>query len=317
MDINKQIYITSLNKSINLSKYRGNLDLSLLSLYNLYLYYINFTDKLQESGITLYSDINKQLKLDIDKLKYKYPDIICNYKVVINNINNIQPSTNTAPTVLPSTINIGEDNEYLFTVADFTNGYFDAEGDSYSTIIISKDSLNGSLIYNGNEITTIEIPVNLVNNLKYIRTDENAFSNDIFKFKIADSNINKKYSLYTNIILNGDAIENQPATIGDNTIYTSNRTTTILSLAMFTSQLHPPYSDPEGDLIDAIRIDEISTANLGFFQLNNTNVVVGQIITREDLNAGLFTHVGPDQDAINSDVINFSARDEGSLKWVQ
>lgn len=317
MNIHNQIYITSLNKSINLSKYKGNLDLSILSLYNLYSYYIDFTDNLKESGVTLYNDINKQLKLDIDKLKYKYPDIICNYKVVIDNINNIQPSTNTAPTVLPSTINIGKNSEYTFTVNDFTNSYFDAEGDTYSTVIISKDSLNGSLIYNGNEITTIEIPVNLVNNLKYIRTDENAFSNDIFKFKIADSNINKKYSLYTNIILNGDAIENQPATIGDNTIYVPNRTTTILSLAAFTSQLKPPYNDPEGDLIDAIRIDEISTANLGFFQLNNTNVVVGQIITREDLNAGLFTHVGPDQDAINSDVINFSARDEGSLKWVQ
>lgn len=317
MNINKQIYITSLNKSINLSKYKGNLDLSLLSLYNLYSYYINFTDKLKESGVTLYNDINKQLKLNIDKLKYKYPDIICNYKIVIDNINNIQPSTNTAPTVLPSTINIGENNEYVFTVNDFTNGYFDSEGDSYSTIIISKDSLNGSLIYNGNEITTIEIPVNLVNNLKYIREDENSFSNDIFKFKIADSNINKKYSLYTNIILNGDTIGNQPATIGDNTIYTTNRTTTILSLAMFTSQLQPPYSDPENDLIDAIRIDEISNANLGEFQLSGIPIAVNQIITREDLNAGLFKHVGPNQDSINSDVINFSARDEGSLKWVQ
>jgi hypothetical protein len=117
--------------------------------------------------------------------------------------------------------------------------------------------------------------------------------------------------------MNGVSTDNQPATIGDNTIYVNNRTETILTIEMFTTQLIAPYNDPEGDLIDAIRIDEISTANLGEFQLNSVPVIAGQIITRENIIANLFTHVGPDQDSINSDVINFSARDEGSKIWVQ
>ena len=85
---------------------------------------------------------------------------------------------------------------------------------------------------------------------------------------------------------------------------------------MFTSSLTPPYNDPEGDLIDAIRIDEISTANLGQFLYNNIPVTAGQIITREDIAAGLFTHVAANQDDIYGDVFDFSARDEGSQQWV-
>ena len=86
---------------------------------------------------------------------------------------------------------------------------------------------------------------------------------------------------------------------------------------MFTSLLTPPYNDPESDLIDAIRIDEISTANTGEYLYNDVAISEGQIITREDLVANLFKHVGPDTSSLSSDVINFSARDEGSQIWVQ
>jgi hypothetical protein len=110
---------------------------------------------------------------------------------------------------------------------------------------------------------------------------------------------------------------NQPATIGDNTVVTSNRSILTLTLDMFTTNLTPPYNDPDGDLIDAIRLDEISTANKGKFYLNGVEVVTNQIITREDINAGLFTYESPNQNDIWSDAFNFSARDEGTLEWVQ
>ena len=110
---------------------------------------------------------------------------------------------------------------------------------------------------------------------------------------------------------------NQPATIGDSAIYVANQIPTILTLAMFTTGLQPPYNDPEGDLIDAIRIDEVSTANTGQFLFSGVPVIEGTIITREELEAGLFVHVGATANDIKTDSFNFSARDEGSGIWVQ
>jgi len=86
---------------------------------------------------------------------------------------------------------------------------------------------------------------------------------------------------------------------------------------MFTTGTTAPYSDAEGDLLDAIRIDEISAENVGEFQIDGAAIVVNDIITREQINAGDFKHIGPDQDTVSSDVFCFSARDEGSLTWVQ
>lgn len=108
-------------------------------------------------------------------------------------------------------------------------------------------------------------------------------------------------------------IENEPATIDDKSIEVNNNVTTTLTLAMFTSV----YSDPEGDLIDAIRIDDIHSTNQGTFYVGGIEVVEGQIITREQLIADDFTHVGPDIQTIATDSFIFSARDEGSGIWVQ
>ena len=113
-----------------------------------------------------------------------------------------------------------------------------------------------------------------------------------------------------------DAV-NLPAIVGDNTVYSANRITTVLTLEMFTSQLTPPYNDPEADLIDAIRIDEISEANQGLYKLSGTPISEGDLITREDLTAGLFVHEGANVDTVSSDTFTFSARDEGSMIWVQ
>ena len=49
-----------------------------------------------------------------------------------------------------------------------------------------------------------------------------------------------------------------PDVIGKNGIFTPNRTTLIYTMSMFTTGTTPPYNDPEGDLIDAIRIVDIS-----------------------------------------------------------
>lgn len=106
--------------------------------------------------------------------------------------------------------------------------------------------------------------------------------------------------------------ENLPPTIADNSILVENNITTTLTIDMFTSV----YSDPENDLLDAIRIDKIHSTNLGIFYVSGIELQELQIITREQIEANLFTHVGADISIINTDSFEFSARDEGSQTWV-
>ena len=70
-------------------------------------------------------------------------------------------------------------------------------------------------------------------------------------------------------------------------------------------------------MLDQVAVgQDISNANDGVFKLNGVEITEGQIITREDIQAGLFTHEAADTDAIQSDVFEFEARDEGSQTWV-
>jgi hypothetical protein len=108
---------------------------------------------------------------------------------------------------------------------------------------------------------------------------------------------------------------NDPPTIDDNTISVDNNVTTVLTLEMFTTDAN--YSDPEGDLLDAIRVDKIYSNNLGVFYVNDVQIVEGQIISRELIDAGSFTHVGANVQTIQKDGFEFSVRDEGSGTWVQ
>jgi len=312
MSIYKQIYVTSVNKAVNKAKHNGKMNLNALAIYELYKYYIEFTE-----GVALYEDENKCLKTAIEDLKYKYPEI-CNYNEYVPTVGFDAPGTNTAPTVSGTVIALLEEDEYWFTAADFTTNFSDPENTGPRTVILYLNGVPGTFTLNGTVVTgTIAVDIDDIVTLKYTRPDETAFA-EALTFRVSDDDpIDPLYSIIASNTLTGTIAGNQPPTIGDNTVYAANRAVTVLTLAMFTSDLQPPYNDPEADLIDAIRLDEISQANLGVFQLNGVDVVEGQIITREDINAGLFTHNAPNQDALSSDNFSFSARDEGSLVWVQ
>lgn len=323
--INKQIYVTSLTKAIYSAKLRGKLDVKIILLFNLFKYYINYTENLTIAGSNQFKDITNCLKKEILKLLYKYPTILCNYKVVIPN----DPEgiyiklPNTAPTVSDNTIDIVENESYTFKVGDFLTDFYDVNNDSYKYLIIYPIE---TATYGDINITT-PIIINIENknqtdllNLIYTRTEDNIFNSDIIKFRVSDNADNFLYSNLQNIYIISTEINNSennpPADIGDNTLYVDNRAVTIITLAMLTTGLTLPYSDPEGDLLDAIKIIDISNANTGKYYLNSVEIVVNQIITREEIEAGLFTHEGPDVDSITSDVFQFQGRDEGSKIWV-
>lgn len=320
-----QTLIASTSKAATQATKTGKLNLSIISLYNMIAYYVEFTRGKQEW--------NQEHAYLIDKLvrlKYMYPKVLCNYKTVLPG-EGTSPPTNTAPVVDNNSYDMLATSLYQFKVSDFTLNYTDAESHPYKFLTIYPNAnagVDGSLaITSGGAQLTNPITINIEGlagttliDLYYTRIDPAAFGPDTIDFKVSDNPIDYLYSATKTFSISAtiaEVVGNQPATIGDNTIYADNRETTVLTLAMFTTGLTPPYNDPEADLIDAIRIDEISDANVGLFYYNGTAIQVGDIITREELAAGDLIHIGPDQDAISSDVFNFSARDEGSQIWVE
>ena len=115
-------------------------------------------------------------------------------------------------------------------------------------------------------------------------------------------------------INNGAYVNQPPSQVGDYSMSVANRATTVLTLAMFTTNTTPAYSDPEGDAASAVRIDTLPGD--GVLKLSGVNVTVGQIILAADINAGNLTYVSPNQDALDTDTFDFSVSDTGSGLFV-
>lgn len=134
-------------------------------------------------------------------------------------------------------------------------------------------------------------------------------------FKISDNNNNELYSNMAKIDFNIDAYNNQPISqLGNRSIELANRGTHTFTLADFTTLLVPQYLDPEGDPLDSIRINVLPSE--GTLLYNNTPVTQGQIITAAGISSGLLKYVGPNVDNVTLPSIDFSARDTGSMVWV-
>lgn len=269
------------------------------------------------------SDYETLQKLDqiVSELQMKNNDIcmdisVGNFLPDSESVSQPIDDSNTAPTISDGAVDLLFDKDsYTFSQADFTKNFFDAEGNGQGDIVIKSVPATG-LLYDGETVIVGQIIYNPTL-LVYDRISANGYV-DTFNFTIFDDYVDSpKESLVTPMVITVADAENLPATIGDNTIYSENRLETVLTLAMFTSQLAPPYNDPENDLIDAIRVDELSEANQGVYTLYDVPVENGDIISREDINDNRFKHVGADVDTVSSDTFNFSARDEGSLIWVQ
>lgn len=200
----------------------------------------------------------------------------------------------------------------------FTTGFADTSGNSAGDVTIITVPATGVLRLNNVDVVNGQVIANAdLGSLSYWKITNAAISESLV-FSISNNDTdNTLWSSNTTISITIAGVGNSSITaLGDSTMYVDNNVVTILTSDMFTSQLNPSYSDPDGDDLDAIRIDEISSSNSGTFLYNSVALVVGQVITKTELDAGLFTHTGATANTITSDVILFSARDTGSLTWV-
>lgn len=327
MDANNQIFIASVSKMIDRARETGSYDMTIPRLYKAFDSYLKWAQSLQSLGDVQYDQTIKSLQSKMTMLRGKFPTELCQYNTTLaicGHVPNISPSTttapsggsdsNTAPTVSGLTIALDQEASYSFKESDFTTDYFDVEGDPPHKVIIYFSTSTGAFKFDNQAISGIfEFYIKDAPKLKYTRPDDEALSTSL-NFRVSDYNLSSKYSNLAVINITGAATGNLPATIGDNLIETDAELVTILTLAMFTSDTTAAYYDPEGDLIDAIRVDRLHSTNTGQFYLEGILVTDGTVITREQLIAESFHYIGTN---LGIDGFEFSARDEGSQTWIQ
>lgn len=228
-------------------------------------------------------------------------------------------TSNQAPTLTASAFTL-DDSTSIFTLsyAILFSGYSDDAGGVAGSFVINSLPANGTLLYNGNSITTNTLLYD-PSLLTYTRTGTNSYGTT-FTYSAYDDD--SQLPLASNIVTSTVTVDalvaaNEPATVGDRTQYSGNRATTVFTIADFTTKAIAPYFDPETNALDAIRIDEISDANTGVYYYYADQVVAGQVITAAELAGGAFYHVGSDVNSVSTDSFNASVRDTGSLIWVQ
>lgn len=312
-----QVFLSSLNKTTKRFSYYGPgsiTNISLLKLIYKYACYSQSYETLQrlDKIVSYLQRTDKDISMQITK-SVGYVDNI------------LSPSSFTSgidvnrPTIDGNLVTVSF-SEYAFNNTEFFEGYSDIDGDVANLITIKTLPANGSLFYNGIEVTG-QLSLTDATLLTYVRSVDTAYGTS-FTFTVTDANcqIQMESLPATMTVTVEDLIVepgNEPALIGDRAQYVGNRVVTVFKVADFTTETIAPYFDPEANDLDAIRIDEVSTANTGTFYYLGAPVTIGQVITNAELASGAFYHDGPDSNSITTDSFNASVRDTGSMIWVQ
>lgn len=311
-----KVYTTSVKNITKKLEYYGDANIENISLLRLIYKYAEYCvtyEQLQR----LNSMVNELQRSDSDIcLEYQSNTgyTVTTVPVVVVGI------ANRAPTLTDNSVQLTDPNtNYVFTYEDMYENYTDPEGGQPSGFSLSSLPASGTLYYDNVLISETGGFYTDPTLLVYER-DSNIFYVTSFTYVAFDDN--DQVPLSSNVAtmgVNVEAItgENEPAVIGDRAQYSDNRATTVFSVADFTTRTILPYFDPENNDLDAIRIDEVSTANEGTYYFFGSEVVVGQIITAAELNLGAFYHIAPDTNAVSTDSFNASVRDTGSMIWVQ
>lgn len=114
--------------------------------------------------------------------------------------------------------------------------------------------------------------------------------------------------LYT--ITNNGFTNGRPVAIGANTINILNRATHTFTLANFTTETSPVYSDPEGDALSYIKILQLPVS--GVLELSGVPVNLNQIIISANISAGNLKYVSNNIDTVYSETFRFDIADVGS-----
>ena len=265
MTLNDTILICSLRKAAEKAKITGILNVKEIAWYSLLSKYNDYT-KHKPS----YKALNLFIKQQMSNLKYADNSIV--------NIKSTLPNTlitDSASIVLPAaptpvlsnfTVSSAKAiiantlyDAYTFNLNTILDNYTDADDEEFFQFQISlTDLADGSLYINGVSYgesagDKITVLASDVDEITYY-TSSSTTNTHALTVNVIDKDQYNRLTLSSPSTITVDrtlqtSAGNQPATIGDSAIYVANQIPTILTLAMFTTGLQPPYNDPEADLI--------------------------------------------------------------------
>ncbi|GJM29562.1 MAG: hypothetical protein DHS20C17_21970 [Cyclobacteriaceae bacterium] len=172
---------------------------------------------------------------------------------------NVTP-VNDAPTGDDNSVSTNEDITYVFTAADFTVNYADAEGDPFAEIRVTSLESVGSLLLAGSPVTLNQIITAAqisANQLTFVPVaNQSGSPYDNFDFEVGDGSdfSTSDYTLTVNVTPVNDA-----PTGDDNTVSTNEDITYVFTAADFTVN----YADAEGDPFAEIRVTSLESASSG------------------------------------------------------
>ena len=180
---------------------------------------------------------------------------------------------NNAPEADDFTVTTDEDVNYVFTLADFGNGYFDAEGDTLAFIVITSLPADGWLLLEDdtvrldNEIRATALDSGKLIFAPALNANGNPYTSFLFRAKDERAAVSEPY--VASIIVN--PVSDPPAV--DTVLVTGEENETIYFSA---DDFIARFSDPENDTLTKIKVESLPAD--GVLLLNDEPVSVGDEI---------------------------------------
>ena len=217
-------------------------------------------------------------------------------------------------------LNLDYNETHVFTVANFTTEttppYQDPEGDPMESIKITSLPIKGVLkiglldVLAGDIITFGEITAG---DLTYESDalEVQGYSDSRMRFLISDTGSSTfTTSPQVITIIAGTNENDPPSVIGNGEHEMTLGSSFTFTREALTTNLSPPYEDPEGDIASRLRVNRIPT--YGVLLLNGVPVVNDQIISFTDIDNLLLVYQNNGNPGANPEGFEFEISDVGS-----
>jgi hypothetical protein len=210
---------------------------------------------------------------------------------------------------------------HTFTLANFTTetspAYGDPEGDPLESIKILTTPVKGVMKLSTVAITAPQIVTSaqlIAGDLVYESDvlELTGYNDSYMYFSVSDTGSSLFTAKGFPVTLKvATSLNLAPSAVGDGETTVGVGSTTIITTAMLTTGLNPPYQDPEGDAASMLLIETLPV--YGDLFLNGVKVYVNQEISFTDITSGLFTYVNISlEDKGDVEGFNFKISDSGS-----
>jgi len=220
-------------------------------------------------------------------------------------------------------VDLDYNQSHTFTLANFTTEttppYSDPDGDPLGLIKITSLPSQGELKLNSvsvsvnDEITASQLSAG---NLIYTSdaSDTDGYSDSFMSFVVAD-NIEALFTSSPNSVtfeVSYDVVTKNeaPSQVGNGNAELTLGESFVFTRASLTSQLNPPYDDPEGNPAYQLKITK--TPLFGKIKLNDVDVVDNQIIDFSDIDLGKLKYVSEEFPGGEIEGFVFEVSDTGS-----